>query len=200
MRFILSILLAYLFSAHLFAYEGNFLNVAILTLPDRYMADIPLKDRDAFLIALSRDNSTDRLDYEHGWVHFFSDGHEVPATSMLFIKLLPRKDNHPLVFVHMPKPFADGSKPRKDQTFVLSWTGDSWEDVTSKYIPKRLNLTWTFQPRRAVNQIEVAPYNRFRPKDTKRDSYTFAKPKFDLIWTGSQFDIRITKKSDLSYD
>lgn len=37
----LPIILAALFTAPSLAYEGNFLNVAILKLPERYMADIP---------------------------------------------------------------------------------------------------------------------------------------------------------------
>lgn len=91
----LFVLLFLLYATKLAAGEGNFLNVAILELPDRYLADLPQKDRSLFLRSLSEDPDDPRLDYGHGWLHFYSDSdHDgVRMTSMLYLKLLRRNDD-----------------------------------------------------------------------------------------------------------
>ena len=95
--------------------DGKYLNVALLTLPERYLADIPLARRTALLTHLSEwDFDADRLDYDNGWLHWFYDGppQDSPGgTSTFWVKLLPRSDGPTLVFVHMPKPFAAGGRP-----------------------------------------------------------------------------------------
>ena len=175
----------------LLAADGNFLNVAILELPDRYFADIPQKERTLLLNRLSEQGSDLRLDYNHGWLHFYSDSEEPPhGTSMLYLKLLPRKDDTPLVLVHMAKPFADGSTPRKNQTFIFERDGRDWRDVTGRVIPKQADLTMHFSPRRTVNVIEVAAYERFKRRDGRGYSYTFGRRKLDLVWDGLSFQVR----------
>src|SRR5690349_19017087 len=118
----------------------HYLSQAILTLPPRYLADVPLENRNALLNSFSADPKGTRLDYKNGWIHFYSDGGgdaKGRPTSMFWVKLLPRKDQAPLVFVHMSKPFAYGSIPDANQTFVLEKNGEGWEDVTKAVIPEK---------------------------------------------------------------
>src|SRR5687768_14647258 len=95
------LVLAVLFGiARASAAEGNFLNVAILELPPHYLADIPQDQRTLLLLRLSERPGDKRLDYYHGWVHWFSDSSERPnGTSMFYLKLLPRQAGAPLVLV-----------------------------------------------------------------------------------------------------
>ena len=182
---------------------GNYLNVAILRLPARYLADVPIENRKALLESLSSDPKDNRLDYSNGWIHFFSDGgdHEDPTgrpTSMFWVKLLPRKDESPLVFVHMSKPFADGAVPGNNQTFVLEESSDGWKDVTKNVIPKEVDMTAHFRPRRKIDEIEVAPFEKIQRQDGGGSAYNFGERKIDLVWKGSAFEVRKASSSKLS--
>ena len=117
---------------------------------------------------------------------------------MLYIKLLPRKDDTPLVFVHMPKPFADGSAPQKNQTFVLERAGDKWRDVTKQIIPEQIDLLMHFSPRRSQAIIEVAAYERRERNDHRGKAYFFGQRTLDLFWNGSSFEIRKPDSPTLS--
>ena len=104
--------------------DGQFLNFVIYNLPPEYFADIPLEERSSFLRILSKSPKDKRLDYQNKYLHWYSDGGSISASSQLRVKLFPRKltgyyrdANLPYVFVHMPKPFADGSVPADDQSF-----------------------------------------------------------------------------------
>lgn len=119
---------------------------------------------------------------------------------MLYMKLLSRKDDSPLVLVHMAKPFADGSTPRKNQTFVLEREGSTWRDVTSRVMPKQADLTMHFSPRRSSNVVEVAAYERHKRQDGRGYAYWFGERKLDLVWDGTSFQIRKTANSKLTDD
>ena len=102
-----STFLAFLFGATLVATVSRAAEVlgierAIRELPPQFVADIPLAQRPL----LQR-----RLDLAHGYLHWFSDGSDVNATSMLYMRQFPRADGGFVVITHMPKPFADGSTP-----------------------------------------------------------------------------------------
>lgn len=181
------------------------LKKAVLTLPPRYLADVPLEGRKALLDKISADPKDPRLDNGHGWIHYSSDGgdHEDPkerVTSMFWVKLLPRDDQSPLVFVHMSKPFADASAPSDKQTFVLEKDGGEWKDVTMKVIPKNVDITAHFRPRRKINEIEVAPFKQFPRQDNGRAAYEFGDHTIDLVWNGSTFTIRKARTTKLSGD
>ncbi len=181
------------------------LSQAILKLPPRYLADVPIENRRALLESLSSDPKDGRLDYKNGWIHFYSDGgdHESPKgrpTSMFWVKLLPRQDQSPLVFVHMSKPFADGSIPGENQTFVLEKSGKGWEDITKKVIPRKVDMTAHFRPRRKMIEIEVAPYEKIPVKDGGKTAYGFGEHKFDLVWNGSALVVRKASSPKLSGD
>ncbi|MES2438793.1 MAG: hypothetical protein V4584_06995 [Verrucomicrobiota bacterium] len=183
----------------------NYLNGAFLKLPPRYLADVPLEKRKALWSSMTANPDDRRLDNKNGWIHYSSDGgdHESPVgrpTSMFWVKLLPRKGESPLVFVHMSKPFADGSVPAKDQTFVLKQTDDGWKDVTKSVIPKSVDLTAHFRPKRKVAEIEVAPFEKIQTKEGNRPAYDFGAHKMDLVWNGSAFDSRKAKSPKLSAD
>jgi hypothetical protein len=180
------------------AEDGKFLNVAILRLPERYLADVPLENRARLLTRISEDNDTRHLDYANGWVHWFTDSESVGGTSQFWLKLLPRKNERPLVFVHMAKPFADGSDPQKDQTFVLERRGNEWLDVTGNVIPEQVDLTMHFRPSRSKNMIEVAAYERFKRRDGRGEAYRFGERKLDLVWSEGSFEVRKPTAPQLS--
>lgn len=175
--------------------SGRFLNVAILSLPERYLADIPPANRSRLLQQLSRVESDDRLDYTHGWLNWRYDGppQDSPgATSMFWMKLLPQNSGTPLVFVHMSKPFnGGGHTPGRDQTFVLELQGNDWRDVTKSVVPKEADLTMHFRPRRSSAVIEVAAYESgHRLPDGSISGYGFGERKMDLIWEAGKFRVQ----------
>lgn len=186
---------------HAKALGGNFLNVAILELPERYFGDCPLKKRTLALEILS--SSDGPLDYEHGWLYWSMDGANAeggPLASELHIKLLPRKDDTPLVFVHMGGAFLWGCTPRSNKTFVLERDGNEWRDVTKTVMPKQVDLTMHLSPRRLTNVIEVAPYERFKRQDGRGYAYKCGHRKLDLVWNGESFEIRKPENVELSKD
>lgn len=146
--------------------DGQFLNFVIYNLPPEYFADIPLEERSSFLRILSKSPKDKRLDYQNKYLHWYSDGGSISASSQLRVKLFPRKltgyyrdANLPYVFVHMPKPFADGSVPADDQSFVLEWKKGKWEDVTEKILPKSLDRKLHLRPERQFFGIRAYEYD-----------------------------------------
>src|SRR5690606_13888177 len=123
---------------------GQLLLDALATLPPKYLADVPEKDRDALIRSIT--GNPEHFHREGGWAHWFSDGRRIPATSMFWLKELPEGADARLLFVHMSKPFADGRLPSNDQTFVLRKTHDTWVDVTREVIPSGVDLTLHFRP------------------------------------------------------
>lgn len=67
----------------LFKQSGSFLNVVLLELPDRYLADLPENQRTMFFLRLSEQAGDYQLDYPHGWLHWYSDVGESHGTLML---------------------------------------------------------------------------------------------------------------------
>jgi hypothetical protein len=187
------------------ASDGKYLNVAILSLPDRYLADIPAANRGRLLEQLSSGPFSDnRLDYGNGWLHWYSDGPSADSpgsTSMFWLKILPVPEGRvPFVFVHMAKPFANGAKPERNQTFVLQRVRDEWKDVTRRVIPEEVDLTMHFRPRRSANIVEAAAYERFERQDGRGSAYRFGKRKFDLVWDDGKFQVHQASKTELSGD
>src|SRR3712207_2437050 len=96
---------------------ASLLERALLELPPRYVADLPRANRPAFLARLSEHPG---FDPKHRYFHWYSDGGDlgqIGLTSMLYIKVFRRVSGDSVVLTHMPKPFADGSTPRRNQTF-----------------------------------------------------------------------------------
>ncbi len=182
------------------AFQGRALNVALLTLPAHYLADIPLDDRSCLLLELSSTAYDRRLDYANGWLQYHSDNPEdcPRASSRFWLKLLPQDDEAPLVFVHMAKPFADGSDPARNQTFVLRRQGDEWLDVTEVVIPSGVDLTLHFRPSRTLDRIEVATYEPFERRDGRGKAYRFGAREFDLIWKDGSFHKAAADSPELS--
>jgi hypothetical protein len=181
--------------------EGNFLNIAVLELPDHYLADVPMADRSLLLRRLSE--SGGQLDYARGWLHFSSDeGPGGPGgTSMFYLKILPRKHGgNPLVFVHMAKPFADGSAPRANQTFVLAWDHGKWTDATAEVMPAGIDLTMHFRPCRKTGVIEAAHWVKVPRHDGRGGTYIFGPRTLDLVWNGQKFERRKPAGKILSVD
>lgn len=184
------------------ASDEKFLNEVILSLPARYLADVPAANRALLLQKLdSGPYENKRLDYDHGWIHWYSDGPRADspgATSMFWVKLLPVPDGSPLVLVHMAKPFANGATPVKNQTFVLQRVRGDWKDVTRRVMPKEVDLTMHFRPRRSSNVVEAAPFEKFGRQDGGGPAWRFGKRQLDLIWKNGEFQVRQAASPKLS--
>jgi hypothetical protein len=183
------------------AAEISELERAIRELPAQFVADIPLAQRAALLQSLRTNPADTRLDLAHGYLHFYSDGGDhgaVSGTSMLYMRQFQRADGGFVVLTHMPKPFADGSSPRANQTFVFERRKGKWTDITADVFPSGLDLTAHFKPRRASAVIEVAPYVRFARQDGRGDAWMFGTPTAELHWDGHTFQKRKPTKDTLS--
>ncbi len=178
------------------AADGSFLNIAILQLPERYLADIPLANRAALLTELSRLPDDRRLDYAHGWLSYFNDNpyREVGATSRFWLKLLPRKGRSPLVFVHIPREGPDAL------TGVLEKVQGKWVEVTKDFLPDGIELKSQFAPRRASGLIQVAPFVKKERRDGKGHYWGTGPRVMDLEWDGRAFQKRRPASKELSYD
>lgn len=176
--------------------DGNFLNLAILHLPPQFLADIPLASRTDYLRSLSKAQE-DRLDYQNGWLHHYSDGPDgsFGARCQVYLKLLPRTGQTPLIFVHLPRPAADGSAPAINHTFILECTNQEtpvWSDVTSRHLPAEAGRTLYFCPRREEPLIQVAEWEK------SGDRYLYGDRKMDLVWKEGRFAVRKPDGRNLS--
>ena len=156
----------------------------------QFVADIPLAQRAALLQSLRSDPSDTRLDLTHGYLHFYSDGGDhgaVGGTSMLYMRQFRRADGGFVILTHMPKPFADGSTPRANQTFVFERHKGKWTDITTDVFPSSVDLTSHFRPRRASAVIDIAPYKRTLSYQDK-PRWEFGSPALELRWNGSAFE------------
>ena len=181
--------------------EVSVLERAIRELPPQFVADIPLAQRTALLQSFRSDPSDTRLDLAHGYLHFYSDGGDhgaVSGTSMLYMRQFRRADGGFVVLTHMPKPFADGSAPRANQTFVFERRKGKWTDITADVFPRGIDFTSHFEPRRASAVIEVAPYVRFARQDGRGDAWKFGSPTAELHWDGHTFQKRNPTENALS--
>ena len=177
-----------LFASVSHAEETSELERAIRELPPRFVADIPIATRDALFERIQRDLDT-HLDLKNGFVHFFSDNSRdgIGATSMLYMRQFPRVDGGFVILTHMPKPFADGSTPRANQTFVFERRKDRWKDVTDEVFPRGVDRTAHFRPRRTSKVVEVAPYVSVKRQDGKGDAWQFGPRTAELHWNGEVF-------------
>ncbi|MGI9244382.1 MAG: hypothetical protein ACR2RV_26520 [Verrucomicrobiales bacterium] len=187
--------------------DSKFLNFAIFDLPPEYFADIPLAQRGKMLKLLSKMPGGRRLDYENSYLHWYSDGGSISASSQLRLKLFPRDSGRakspqpPYVFVHMPKPFADGSAPAADQSFVLLWGKGGWENVTDQVLPKEIDRTLHLRPERNFFGIRVYGYEEFARRDGRGQSYTFADEASALyVWKNNRFEKQVMLPSNSEFE
>ena len=174
------------------AADDKFLKETLRELPEVYLADIPADRREKLLLALSRQPG-DHFNAAHDWVHYFSDNSwEMGASSMFWLKLLPREGKAPLVFVHMAKPMANRKAPSRDQTFVLERVGKDWKDVTATVIPKEVDLTLHLSPRRDLPVIKVKSWERIQLQQGQGGGYVMGSRLFDLIWRDGAFQVEKT--------
>jgi len=167
----------------------DFLRSALMTIPPIYLGDIPLARRKSWIDGLESD--PERMDAARGWMHQFGDGSDSPGSSMIWLKILPRGDKAPVVFVHMAKPFAAGGSGRlfANQTFVLERDEEQWKEVTQTVIPATVDLTkHHFRTRKEDTVIEVAPWKAQLAND--RYIWTFGERVMDLWWNGEKFTIK----------
>jgi hypothetical protein len=185
------------------AAEVTELEHAIRELPAQFVADIPPAQRTALLQSLRSDPSDTRLDLAHGYLHFYSDGGDhgaIGGTSMLYMRQFQRADGGFVVLIHMPKPIADGSIPRANQTFVFERRKGKWTDITADVLPTGIDLTCHFRPRRASAVVEVAPYVRLKRQDGRGDAWNFGPCTAELRWDGRAFLKQKPTRDTLSND
>ncbi len=197
------LLSALVLAVSLRAAETTPLERAILELPGKVMADVPLDKRDAFLKSLHSSPTDTRLDLEHHFLHYSSDGGDHGAhlaSSMLFMKEFHRTTGGAIVLVHMPKPFANGSAPEANQTFVFERRGGKWEDITKDVFPEGIDMTAHFRPKRADDIVRLAPYTREKRADGRGDAWVFGPVTSELHWNGKTFDKKPPTKKVLTWD
>ncbi len=183
-------------SGNAFSDEQSF-RTALVTLPPKYLGDIPLVNREKLLNAAGSDDEL--MDAANGWLHWSADGGNVGGTSMVWAKELPRSGKKPLFFVHMAKPFADSrNKPAANQTFILEHVGEEWVDVTTTVMPSAVDITMHFRTRKADTVIEVAPWKEFKRIDDRGMAYTYGERVMDLRWTGKEFVIEKASNKKLT--
>lgn len=205
MKTLLRILLGMLVLTSAGAADGRYLNVAILTLPPRWLADVPMEQRAKLLETLSSwPFEDDRLDYANGWLHYRSDNPRrgVDASSMFWIKVLPRQEGDlPAVLVHASKPFADGSAPAAGHTAVLEMSDGQWREITTDVLPPEIDRTFHFRPRRKGLAVEVAGYASVPRRDGQGDAYRFGPVAWTLTWKDGRFNAeKAAGKAELASD
>jgi hypothetical protein len=145
-----ALLLSLLLCTGASAAQGDFLNVALLSLPEKYLAGISLENRAKLLLNVSgsvgyNPRFDDRLDYLNGYFEYYNDAphHSVGAVSPFWVKLLYRGDLNPLVFVYIKgnRSITEANPPERPTieigtSFILQWTAGEWKDVTDAYLPR----------------------------------------------------------------
>jgi hypothetical protein len=155
------------------------------------MADTPFEVREQLLSDLKIDEDACRWDPANKWMNYFSDGGQTPPTSMIYLRAFAAVDGRDVVFVHMPKPCANGSQPSTNQTFTLRIGLDGkWQDVTHELMPAEADLTAHYSPVKIQPMVEVALYERFQRADGKGEAYRFGQCTQELWWNGRQFELR----------
>lgn len=175
--------------------RGNFINYAVLTLPPKYLADIPMSERTDLLRELSYLADDTRLDYANGYLEYYSDSPEPPnASSMFYLKVLPTDNPFDCpILVHMQKPY-NGTKPSADQTFVLERSSDGWTDITKDVLPKNIDRKSHFRPMRRSLDVEVAPWIR----KGSWGAYSYGLCDTILRWNGKRFEVIKIEKRKLT--
>lgn len=183
------------------AVSKSVLGRAVLELPPAAVADIPRVQRTIFLAHLRADKNKGRLDVKNGFREFYSDG-EVPflASSMLYMKVFPRKDGGSIVFCHMPKPQADCLPPRPGQTFFFMKRDGQWVDVTQETLPKGVDSLWLFKHRRLSSVLQTGPYKVWKKPDGTDASNGEGLRLKDLVWDGTTFHARTAKTPKFESD
>jgi len=179
----------------------NLLNIAILQLPEQYMAGIPMNRRAELLSNLSMNAGDTRLDYANGWLGYSNDNpyRSVGATSTFWIKLLPRKNLSPLLFIHIPNR-SDDSTPPKSVTAILERKGDKWENFTQSFLPDGIDAAGCFIPRRTSAAIQIAPFVQTDRADGRGKHWAFGPRSGELRWDGRKFKFSKTRPATLAYD
>ncbi len=185
---------------------GNFLNIAILTIPPKYVANMPIGDRPKLLVLTSEDSDDWRLDYEHGWLTWCSDGgcHVPPekfprADCMFWLKLLHRADGSPLVFIHVPKASHGGGEPVAGQTHILERRQGAWHDITDVILPGKVDRSGFFLPQRSQEVIQCGRYEKVERRDGKGFTYKPGQRLPDLVWHDGEFSEKMPEGDGFSY-
>jgi hypothetical protein len=185
------------------AAQENFLNVALISLPEEYLAGIPIENRPLLLLKVSGSTGhdpkfDDRLDYPNGYFEYYSDAphHSVGATSRFWVKLLYREKSSPLVFVRMAgnRSIEDANPqelPAKaiGASYLLEWKGGKWLDVTDAYIPAEVAQGSSLVPMREGQSIRVATMTKKPTRAGNGFYWAEEEAKKELHWTGSRFEV-----------
>jgi len=198
-----ALLLSLVFSVVAPAAQENFLNVALLGLPEEYLAGIPIENRPLLLLKVSGSTGHDpkfdnRLDYPNGYLEYYNDAphHSVGATTRFWVKLLYREQASPLVFVRMAGNRSiedanpeEGAAKAMGASYLLEWRGGKWLDVTNAYIPAEAAQGSSLVPMREGQSIRVATMTKKPTRDGNGFYWAEEEARKELHWTGSRFEV-----------
>ena len=180
--------------------NARLINLAILTLPDHLVSDLPKTER-GDLLKLFCAEGRGRLDYENGFVDYYRDGAaawDKPSGSCRFwMKLFHGDDGSTFLFVHNYRP-----RSSKEMTAFFRWDYYDVENVTSEYLPTGVDLSLHFRPRREFNTIRVAEYEEYKLEGKKYEGKTdhrIGSQTSELIWTGKGFELRKTEPTEIPH-
>lgn len=181
--------------------NAKLINMAILTLPDHLVSDLPKSERGG-LLRLFCQEGRGRLDYGSGFVDYFRDGaaaYDKPSGSCRFwMKLFRSEDGTPFLFVHNYQPDSG-----KEMTaFYRCGQYGDFTDVTTEYLSEVVDLSCHLRPRREFDTIRVAKYEEYGLKNhrNREETYFRVGPQIaELIWTGKNFEQRKTEQSEIPH-
>ena len=160
-----------------------------LSLPDDLCAQMPVSGRRIFISDTLCDPTDNRFDPKNRYINYYSDSDDgTGATSMLFIKIFHLEQYKDVVFIHIPKPHADSSKPSSKYTYILIHSSGHWIDATDQLLPPEAKRSWYFLPLRHQEIVECGPYLVKERHDGRGTFFDHSEKKFNLVWKDDKFE------------
>ena len=183
--------------------NAKLINMAILTLPDHLVSDLPRNERGGLLRLFCQDSAgRGRLDYGNGFVDYYRDGAaegDTPSGSCRFwMKIFRAEDGTPFLFVHNYRP---NSTKEMSALFRCGKYLD-FTDVTSDYLAEVVDLSRHLRPQREFDTIRVAEYEEYQRKNEngKEEIFHRVGPQVaELIWTGVGFELRKVEQTKIPH-
>jgi len=177
--------------------NAKLINMAILTLPDHLVSDLPKSER-AGLLRLFCQEERGRLDYGNGFVDYYRDGAaegDKPNGSCRFwMKIFRAEDGTPFLFVHNHRPHST----KVMSAFFQCGQYRDFTDVTSDYLAEVVDLSRHLRPQREFDTIRVAEYEEHQ-QDKEARFHRVGPQVAELIWTGIGFELRKVERTKIPH-
>ena len=159
---------------------GNYLNIAILSLPPKYCGGVPIANRAEFLRSISSNPQGDSLDYGNGYLHYRSENIEertaLGVNCSFCIKLLPTAG--------LPHVFVLGiDSPSEKNVVVLKGN----KDVTDSVLPPDIERNRYIIPSRNSLDFEVRK-RQIHTTDTGFQYFRAGALEAVIRWNGRKFE------------